>query len=66
MINVCIDPNIQNVLRMFIHRSNVFVIALNFTSNICSRVINYDDETVSKLYRKKFFYQYKAPIYKSS
>ena len=43
----------KNVLRIFIHRSNVlFFIALNVTSNICSLVINHGDKTVSKLYRK--------------
>ena len=29
-----------------------FVIALDFTSNICSLVINHGDKTVSKLNRK--------------
>ena len=42
----------KNVLRIFIHRSNVFIIALNVTSNICSLVINHGDKTVLKLYRK--------------
>ena len=51
-VKVCIDPNIQNVLRIFIHRLTVFVKALNFTSNICSQVIIHGDKTVSKLYRK--------------
>ena len=40
----------KNVLRIFFHRLTFFVIALNFTSNICSLVINHGDKTVSKLY----------------
>ena len=53
----------KNVLRIFIHRSNVLCYSTEFTSNICSLAINHGDKTVSKLYRKYNSIKYNVSRY---